>query len=243
MPKKRGKTGKKVAPVFHIFCEGEKTEPYYINDYINYFHSEHRNIVVVEKTKKNTPVQLVDAAIKERSNTNDIYWVVFDRESIAKYPHELHSNARKKAKDNNISIALSNVCFELWFLLHFNFSTASYDSCKNLLDKSPLKESLKKSLEERGIKDYEKGLPHLFDILKYKVVDAIQNAEKLKKEMLKSSSGSSLVKLNPYTDVHELFIDIKNFIDGNDSIRSNQTENQRKTMINETIKHIELLSK
>lgn len=236
MPKKKNKRNKKVASVFHIFCEGEKTEPYYINDYIKHHHSEHRNIVVVEETNKNTPVQLVDIAIKERSNINDVYWVVFDRESITKYSHELHSNARKKAEDNNILIAFSNVCFELWFLLHFNYSTASYDSCKNLLKNS----SLKKLLRDREIRDYEKGFPYLFDKLKDNVKDAIVNSERLKKEMLKSSDPQrdSVSQLNPYTDVHELFIDIKNFIDGNASIRSDLTEIQRQVMIDETIKHI-----
>lgn len=236
MPKKKTKGNKKVAPVFHIFCEGEKTEPYYINDYIKHHHSEHRNIVVVEETKKNTPVQLVDVAIDKRNNKNDVYWVVFDRESVTKYSHELHSNARKKAKDNNISIAFSNVCFELWFLLHFNYSTASYESCKNLLKNS----NLKKVLKSRGIEDYEKGFPYLFDVLKTDVEAAIKNSEKLKQEILKSSNPKkdSIIQLNPYTDVHELFIDIQNFIDGDISIRSNPTEEQRLSMIEKTLNHI-----
>lgn len=58
MPKNKEKRRKKIPlkPVFKIFCEGEKTEPLYIKGYINYFHSDQRRIIVVEKTEKNTPV-------------------------------------------------------------------------------------------------------------------------------------------------------------------------------------------
>jgi len=50
MPKARNKnkSSKQVKPVFHIFCEGLKTEPYYINSYINHYHPERRDVLVVE---------------------------------------------------------------------------------------------------------------------------------------------------------------------------------------------------
>ena len=75
MPKKKKNNNKSTEPVLHIYCEGEKTEPIYINGYIDYFYSEHRNILVVEDTNKNTPVQLVETAIKAKANNpeNDIF--------------------------------------------------------------------------------------------------------------------------------------------------------------------------
>jgi len=104
MPKKKFRNKIPLVPAFHIFCEGEKTEPYYIKGYISYFHSEKRNIILVEDTKKNTPVQLVEVAVnhKASSPSGDIYWVVFDRESITKYSHELHLKAVTMAKKYNI---------------------------------------------------------------------------------------------------------------------------------------------
>ena len=75
MPKKKLRNHKKLNPVFHIFCEGKKTEPYYIRAYIDHYHSDKRNVLVVEDTKKNTPVQLVDDAIdsKKYCNKGDIF--------------------------------------------------------------------------------------------------------------------------------------------------------------------------
>jgi len=220
MPKKKKTNFKKLKPVFHIFCEGEKTEPYYIRGYINHFHSDKRNLIVIENSKKNTPVQLVHEAVEKRkkSNLNDIFWVVFDRESVAKYSHELHLKARKKANDNGIEIAFSNICFEFWLLLHFVYSSASYENCDDLLKHSPLRSKF----SERGIKNYDKGLACLFDSIKEDVPIAFKNAERIMKNAINTAEKGreSPSFLNPYTDVHELFFDIKNFVNGKKSVRN-----------------------
>jgi hypothetical protein len=223
MPKAKKKAGNKkpLKPIFHIFCEGKKTEPYYIKGYINHFHSDKKRLLVVENANKNTPVQLVKEAIehKAKSNKGDVYWVVFDRESVSKYSHELHLKARKTAKDNGIEIAFSNVCFEYWLLLHLEYSTASYESCDDLLKHS----SLKKRLAERGVKNYDKGYAYLFDKLKADngIQNAKMNAAKVMKNALNTAQHGkrSPCYLNPYTDVHELLADMQNFIDGQKSVR------------------------
>lgn len=221
MPKKKPNNNKLLKPAFHVFCEGEKTEPYYIRGYIKYFHSDKRNILLVEYTKKNTPVQLVEVAIEHKKTTtkNDVYWVVFDRESVSKYPHELHLQARNLANKHNIEIGFSNVCFEFWLLLHMEYSTATYDSCNDLLQQSNLKALLK----ERGIDSYDKGFAHLFDKLKNNdgVSTAIRNADKVIQTILSTAEkGKELPHyLKPYTDVHHLFIDMGNFINNTPSIR------------------------
>jgi len=100
MPKKRKGNTRTVKPVMHIFCEGDKTEPNYINGYLKSVHQGNRRlkIVVVEKTRKNTPVQLVDEALEAKKNKStpdgDVFWVVYDRESVAKYDNELHKKVR-----------------------------------------------------------------------------------------------------------------------------------------------------
>lgn len=219
MPKKKKKKSIPVLPVFRIFCEGEKTEPLYIKGYISHFHSEKRNLIVIEGTNKTTPVQLVDLAVstKNSGHKDDVIWVVFDRESEARYSHELHAKARKKAKDNNVEIAFTNVCFEYWLLIHFNFTTASYTSCNNLLKQSSLKTELRKI----GIDDYDKGLTSLFDKLKDKIPTAMKNAKKLRGQVLKDANKDRTAPhyLNPYIDTDEMFLDIKNFLDNKESIR------------------------
>ena len=219
MPRKKENKNLSVKPVFKIFCEGEKTEPLYIKGYINYFHSEARNIILVENTPKNTPTQLVDVAIEsqKQGSSKDVIWVVFDRESELKYSHDLHARVRKKARDNGIEIGFSNVCFEFWILLHFGYSSGSYSSCDDLIKRS----SLVKNLQKLGIKEYSKGLPILFDKVRHLIPVAIRNAECLKDQVLETSENGKSAPhyLNPYVDVHEMFQDMKNFIDGKSSIR------------------------
>lgn len=211
MPKKRKHKNIPLEPVFHIFCEGEKTEPYYLNGFINEYFSEKRNVVVVEKSKKNTPVQLVEEAISEKSGygDNDEIWVVYDRESSSKYPEKLHKEARDKALKNNINIAFSSVCFEQWVLLHFSCSAKSYSCYDDLKNTSPLK----KELAKVGIKDYDKSLPSLFDKIKNFLPQAILNSKTINNSAKNSSTArkNKPYHFNPYTDVYKLLEKIEDF--------------------------------
>lgn len=213
MPKDKSKAPKKVVkPTLRIFCEGEKTEPLYLNAFIDSLPPSIFGQAIVEKTNKNTPVQLVEVAIrdKEVNETNDMYWVVYDRESEQKYPHSLHLEARQKAKSHDINIAFSNVCFEYWLLLHFNYTTASYNSCNDLLKNSDFKELLKTV----GITEYDKGMAVVFDKLKDKVPDAESHAKQLRKDIISSAEEEKqhIHQLNPYVDIDKLLQSIRDFI-------------------------------
>ena len=227
MPKQKKKKNINIEPVFRIFCEGEKTEPYYIRGYIDQYHSDKKSLVVIQDTNKNTPIALVDEAVnyKRSGNVGDVYWVVFDREAVSKYDHAKHLEARQKAKSNGIEIAFSDVCFEVWVSLHLTYSASSYSCCDDLLKNN----DFRKSLKSIGINNYDKGLPLLFNALSQSdgVNTAIQNAEKINKTALNSAAQGMTAPhyLNPYTDVHELLIDMKMFIDGQPSIRKQKPSN------------------
>lgn len=208
MPKKKPKATLQPKKILHIYCEGEKTEPNYFKAYIalKFPGGQHRKVVMVEKTKKNTPVQLVDVAVAAKKGhgnfDGDEFWVVYDREAKAKYSDELHANARKKADDNGVNVALSNVCFEIWLLLHCQECTAPYQSCGDFLTNSPLKSKLK----EIGIDDYEKGQATISSELVGKHVQARENAAKMNQTSLKSAAANidQPHLINPYTEVHLL---------------------------------------
>lgn len=215
MPRDRKKKGKPVKPTLHIFCEGEKTEPYYLKSYIGEFHSSTRQLatILVEKTEKNTPVSLVNEAIAHKNSNGlkiDEYWVVYDREAVNKYSDSLHQDARQKADANGINIALSNVCFEHWLLLHLDDHRRSYSNCNDLLKNSTLKALLESKC---GIKNYDKGLPFLFEKIKHGIDDAVKRAEAICVNAVKSAvTGKEAPHyLNPYTDVHKLLEAMKEF--------------------------------
>ena len=156
---------------------------------------------------------LVEEAIKLKEDNetpeHDIFWVVYDREAKSKYSDALHQQALDKAKADNIHISLTNVCFEVWLLLHLVDSSASYSSCKNLLSESPLKAELKKL----GIKKYDKAERKIFDVISSNIDEAKDRAKIMNSATINSSYYSSEQPyfLNPYTGIPELLDAIDNF--------------------------------
>jgi hypothetical protein len=183
------KKGLKIPKKMFIFCEGEKTEPYYINDYIEDCCPIKAKVITIADTKKNTPVQLVDEAIKKKKDRStcpgDEFWVVYDRESKAKYPMKKHDEAWNKAKANGINIAMSNVCFEMWILLHFCYTEKPFSSYDNLIAESNLKDCLAKV----GIHKYDKGDNELYAKIKHGIKRARCNAKRLNYSMLAATDG------------------------------------------------------
>lgn len=205
MPKPRGTLSKPVQPILRIFCEGEKTEPNYIKGYLRQFYSN-RKLYMVHDTRKNTPVELVKEAIKCKKSyvslQKDSFWVVYDRESVIKYPDARHAEAYDLASANGINLAISNVCFELWLLLHFYPNTAQYQSCDDLLRNS----RFKRYLRDIGVNNYEKGCLALYSLISDKIGDARKHALAMNAHTQQSapSGVDRPYLLNPYTQVHEL---------------------------------------
>lgn len=216
MPKKNNRKTRDVKPRLHIFCEGEKTEPNYLKGYIERKFSENNRLKVIdiEPTKKNTPKQLVDVAVKAKSLAkeqlllDDVFWVVYDREAIHKYTDALHSDALTKADKNGVFVALSNVCFEIWLLFHFSDSTTAYTNYDDLISNSQLRNHLK----QKGILKYEKANKELFRFLTEEDIErARENSKKVNNYIKSCSHKEKPFQLNPYSNMYELLDVIDEF--------------------------------
>ncbi len=115
-------------PKLLIVCEGENTETQYFNKFAEF----HRNSLVkvevaTEHDKALAAVRIAKklkdkaiASAKQEGDKNLRYnsvWCVFDKDD-----HPYVAEAILMAKKNNIKIALSNPCFELWLILHLRES-------------------------------------------------------------------------------------------------------------------------
>ncbi len=215
MPKKRNKAEKQPFRVFHIYCEGEKTEPNYLRSYIVQRFPGCRLLIVIEPTNKNTPVQLVEEAIEKQKEqqkagaTEDIFWVVYDRESEQGYTNDRHTKAREKAQAKDIQIALSNVCFEVWLLLHFQETVPPYSNYDDLIRNSPLRQHFCK----HGLSDYDKGSKDIFKIVSAQIGTARTRAKQLNTQTQNSADAAATQphQWNPYTDVYKLLDAIDEF--------------------------------
>lgn len=212
MPKPRGKSEKKLNPVFRIYCEGAETEPNYINGYLSQ-HCPSVRLIRVEPTSKNTPVALVDEAVKKKQSKDtpkhDVFWVVYDRESVIKYADSQHQRAYEKARAHGINLAITNVCFEVWFLLHFEDVSAEYASCEDLIKNSPLK----KHLATLRMQDYHKADSKLYSLISGNIKDARDRAGRMNEQTVSTAPHGvdRPYLLNPYTDMHKLLDAIDEF--------------------------------
>lgn len=117
-------------PRILIVCEGTQTEPTYFEGLKK--EEAVRLVEIVVEDSGGVPKTLVARAAKlkrdaeklskrRRDNTlrYDEVWCVFDIDA-----HPGVSEAKIQARDNGIALAISNPCFELWILLHFQDQTA-----------------------------------------------------------------------------------------------------------------------
>jgi hypothetical protein len=109
-----------------IHAEGEKTEV----AYLNHWHRKYRSktIVTIAEHTHTSPLDLVRLAASERradrrarrsGDPYDEYWCICDVDE-----HKNLNDALEMARANDIKIALSDPCLELWFLLHLQEQTA-----------------------------------------------------------------------------------------------------------------------
>ncbi|WP_313055324.1 RloB family protein [Atlantibacter hermannii] len=204
---------KKIQNKMYIFCEGTKTEPQYLEAFIEDRVKQKSKVIKIPPTKKNTPVQLVDEAIDKKKSKEtidgDVFWVVYDRESVSKYSKKLHCEAYAKAQKHGIRVALSNVCFEFWVLLHFEYTTSHYTCFDNLMAESNLKQYLKGV----GIGKYEKGSDILYFVVKDSINDAKGRAKRVNQFVIESSGNEKQQphECCPYTNIYELLDSIEDF--------------------------------
>lgn len=115
-------------PRILVFCEGQNTEPQYIDAFRKWCRNPRVDVEIAKE--RGVPLTLVTAA-KERKRlvesearkardanlAYDEVWCVFDVDE-----HPKLKEAQNLARAHGISLAVSNPCFELWLVLHFRES-------------------------------------------------------------------------------------------------------------------------
>ena len=174
-------------PTFLIVCEGEKTEP----NYFRSFPVSTRPEITIVGAGCET-ISVVNKAIELMANRAfDRVWCVFDRDpSRVNNTAQRFNTALRLAEKENIRVAYSNECFELWYLLHFNF----YDTA---VPRSDYYKKLTTLLKY----DYAKNSDDMYAKLEDKQPQAIKHAQKLLASYDPTHQPESD---NPATTVHLL---------------------------------------
>ena len=121
---------------------------------------------------------------------DDKIYCVFDAD-IDPNKQKRIDEAIKLASENGIEVIISIPCFELWYRLHFSYTSRVYSSNKEIIN------DLK-----NYIPNYEKNI-NVYDIIRDKTDVAIENSKKLEKQQIKDGKVISNISCNPYTSVYK----------------------------------------
>ena len=168
-----------------IVCEDEKSSRYYFESFPV---DRQRAEVVAVGTGLNTD-RLVEEAIDRVSRESRMgtpygdVWCVFDRDS---FPESNYARAFDLARTHRFHVAWSNEAFELWYLLHFNYTGI------------PRRQYAEKLARHFSYDKADRGIYHR---LKNLQPEAIKNARKLERHW---SFALRPEVNNPSTRVHHL---------------------------------------
>lgn len=174
-----------------IFCEGTNSEPDYLKGIRQLEHIAASASLKIEiHPEQGVPLTLVDMAIERKNNNEEIdeCWCVFDVEWPRNHPNL--NQAIEKARSNDVHLAISNPCFEIWLLLHFKTFARFVDNADA--------ERLSKKCDQRQGKSIQEHLAIYMD----KRVIACKNARSL--DRTHTNNGTAFPHNNPSSGMYQL---------------------------------------
>lgn len=192
--KKRNRQNRKEKPMIIITAEGRnETEAKYFDGFRTpdcpYIVKFHKAGHLTDPTKLAESIRKRWDTEEADVRTGDMAFVVVDLDNKESKAKEIQ---RLEAKNRVEKFIVSNPSFEVWYLLHYEYSTRSYINADAVI------RELKKHYPE-----YEKT-SDMYLLLKDKMGNAIARAEKLENYHNEETHTHPDVNCNPYTDVHNL---------------------------------------
>ena len=182
-----------------IAAEGKnKTEKTYFSNFEN---GKKPYNITYARGNNTDPLKLVKMLIKEIDNLkldlqdDDIAYCIFDTD-VDPNKNKIIEETIQLAKTHNIKIITSSPCFELWFLLHYEYTTASMNN-----------EDVIKRLKSH-YSNYSKNC-NIYPVISSKTKIAYDSAKKLEKYQIDNSRNIKSVDANPHTDVYQIIDELE----------------------------------
>jgi hypothetical protein len=158
-----------------IACEGSKTEPGYFESIRKELRLRTLQIIVLRHQGRTDPRSIIERVVEARQEMKrkqawtdgDSAWAVFDGDEHIEQSPENWKSAIVLATKQKIQLAITNPCFELWYLIHFQ------DYC------APITRDRVINLLEKHILKYDKSMCLYPKPLKPLTEQAIQRAEQI----------------------------------------------------------------
>lgn len=185
--------------VILISCEGDnKTEKTYFNNFIDRDKNYIINYCLGNETD---PVNLVKNTIKEvkrselKLKENDKAYCVFDTD-ISQERNIQIEKAKKLANKNKIKIITSSPSIEIWFLIHYIYTTKYFTN-----------EEVIKNLK-KYCKNYDKNYD-IYPSIRNKTQTAIKNAKKLEQFQTENGKELQTIESNPHSQIYEIIEELE----------------------------------
>ena len=197
--KTRNKQDRKEKPMIIVTAEGRnETESRYFRCFNT---ADCPYIIKIHKAGNVTDPTKLAASIRKKWKEEGAHKQIGDRALVIVDLDNSESKAKEirrlKNKNDIEDYIVSNPSFEVWYLLHYEYSTRSYKDADAVI------KELKKHYS-----GYEKT-SDMYPLLKGKMEQAIANAEKLEDHHKLEDHLYPDTNCNPYTDVHKLVKIIK----------------------------------
>ncbi len=195
---------KKAEKIFLIVVEGEKTEYNYLCALRKDLNLTATKLEIV-RGSGGDPLVVVSKAYdliqknKEDNKTKrkpkyDQIFCIFDEDG----KKDKFQEACKKIESIEKCEAIISIpCFELWFLLHYCYTTSPFQNCSELIKRLESEKRNAGVLQKK--ESYDKSNPNWYEVLKPKINDALANSKRLA-EQNEENDGYG----NPSTNIHEL---------------------------------------
>lgn len=134
---RRNQPNREIGKVILIACEGSETEPVYFEGIRKSLRVSKERIEVLPH-QRTDPLGIIETLISERKerkqekrwSEGDRAWAVFDGDEHIDNNSDNWHNALDKARSQKIDLAITNPCFEFWYLIHFRDCCAQIDRVK-----------------------------------------------------------------------------------------------------------------
>jgi hypothetical protein len=123
-----------------IAMEGNRTEPFYFREAKKKFRSSTVKVELLTRDESDTrsaPVHVIEQLNSYRKNNRlldtDELWLVIDRD---RWPEEQLHDVSTRCSTSRYHLSVSNPCFEIWLVLHYEDLTDIGDTDKETLSSS-----------------------------------------------------------------------------------------------------------
>lgn len=182
-----------------IVCQGKRTEPNYLRGLQAALRIANANFIILETGQGHDSLSVVKAGIAEYGKDPSLYdrvYCVFDKDADPHYANAVNLACNHALAKRNVLFVVNSVpCFEIWLLLHFEYTTYEYEKAGNKSACDKIVSDLKKV---GRIPNYVKNHKGIYELVSDKTSTALRNSKMLRKHNIGAQSD------NPSTRMHEL---------------------------------------